>query len=111
MDRMGPIAWTAIAALTLGCSETSRDVGSKGAAGAGGATTTSGGATASASASSVASVVAATGAGGGSTFACDPPAPAGSLYALSADAYAEVAPISMCRYRGDVLLLVNTAAL
>jgi hypothetical protein len=39
---------------------------------------------------------------------CDPPAPAGSLYALS-DVDLKDDVVSMCKYRGDVLLIVNVA--
>jgi hypothetical protein len=45
-------------------------------------------------------------------FVCDPPAEAGSLYENSAKSYDinDVDPVSMCKYRGKVLLIVNTAA-
>ena len=46
---------------------------------------------------------------GGAAPACNPPAADGSLFALSALEYGQPAPTSMCDYRGDVLLLVNTA--
>ena len=29
----------------------------------------------------------------------------------TAESYGDIAPVSMCKYRGDVLLIVNTAAL
>jgi hypothetical protein len=50
---------------------------------------------------------------GGSAYACDPPAPPGSLYELYAESLDpnKLDPISMCEYRGDVVLIVNTAAL
>ena len=43
---------------------------------------------------------------------CDPPAEAGSLWEIAEDSYDldVVDPVSMCKYRGDVLLIVNTAA-
>lgn len=46
-------------------------------------------------------------------FVCDPPAEAGSLYENSAKSYDinDVDPVSMCKYRGKVLLIVNTAAI
>ncbi len=47
------------------------------------------------------------GSGGGPT--CDPPAAAGSIWAQSAQQYGMLDPTSMCDYRGDVLLVVNTA--
>jgi hypothetical protein len=45
--------------------------------------------------------------------ACDPAAEPGSLYELSAESMSidEIDPISMCRYRGDVLLIANIAAI
>lgn len=45
-------------------------------------------------------------------FVCDPPAEPGSLYELSAPSqdFTVGAPVSMCSYRGDVLLIVNVAA-
>jgi hypothetical protein len=75
-----------------------------------------GGATNSSVVSSTASTgavaVSSSGSGGGSmAFVCDPPAAPGSIYERSAESYAEIDPVSMCRYRGDVMLLVNTAAL
>ena len=42
---------------------------------------------------------------------CDPPATPGSLYELSAPAFDVAEQVSMCHYRGDVMLVVNTAAL
>lgn len=44
-------------------------------------------------------------------FVCDPPAAPGSFYEL-ADASLDIDildPVSMCQYRGDVVLVVNTA--
>jgi hypothetical protein len=50
------------------------------------------------------------GAGGtGGTGGCNPPAPDGSFYAASAYQYGDPAATSMCDYRGDVILAVNTA--
>jgi hypothetical protein len=51
-----------------------------------------------------------TGGEGGAASDCDPPPEPGSLYALSAEAFPEFEPASMCKYRGDVLLIVNIAA-
>ena len=42
-----------------------------------------------------------------SGFVCDPPAKAGEFWALEAK---DLETISMCRYRGQVILLVNIAA-
>lgn len=39
---------------------------------------------------------------------CDPPAPEGSLYART-DVDLSESVVSMCQYRGDVLLIVNAA--
>lgn len=52
------------------------------------------------------------GTGGSAPFVCDPPAEAGSLYEHSAVSYDinDIDPVSMCKYRGKVLLVVNTAA-
>lgn len=48
--------------------------------------------------------------GDGPAFVCDPAAEPGSLYELYAEDLFEVDPVSMCKFRGDVLLIVNTAA-
>lgn len=50
--------------------------------------------------------------GGQSAFVCDPPAPPGSLYELSAESYDlnDLDAVPMCKYRGQVALIVNTAA-
>lgn len=52
------------------------------------------------------------GAGTPDPFVCDPAAEPGSLYELAAESLDinELTDVSMCRYRGDVLLIVNTAA-
>ena len=50
-------------------------------------------------------------AGTGGSFVCDPPAEPGSIWEKTAEAYAEVDPVSMCKYRGKVLLIFNSAAL
>jgi hypothetical protein len=50
------------------------------------------------------------GSGGmGGAPSCTPPADPGSLWATSAMQYGASDPTSMCDYRGDVLLIVNTA--
>jgi hypothetical protein len=48
--------------------------------------------------------------GAGGMDACNPAAAAGSFWAQTAQAYGDISPVSMCQYRGDVLLVVNTAA-
>jgi hypothetical protein len=90
--------------------------------GAGGDGGTGAAAQASSSTSSVASnsvassssvAVGAGGFGGGSmAFVCDPPAEPGSLYENAAKSYDinDIDAVSMCKYRGTVLLIVNTAA-
>lgn len=115
-------AWTAIVAFGVGASCSSSQsapgaaatggTGTGGTSGAGGSqgTTSSGSSSSSSSAGATASSGGLGGAGGGA-FVCDPPAPAGSLYAISADAFGAAGPFSMCEYRGDVALIVNTAAL
>jgi hypothetical protein len=104
-------AWTTLMALSLGTGCTSPDAGAEpdtvgsGGAGGGGTTTTSAVAT---SASST------TGSGGPvSHFNCDPAAEPGSIYELAAVSYdiEKTDPVSMCEYRGEVMLVVNTAAL
>ncbi len=50
------------------------------------------------------------GGAGGAAPACNPPAAVGSFYAQSAAQFGNVSPTSMCDYRGDVLLVVNTAS-
>jgi len=97
--------------------------GQGGAPGTGGSTADagSGGTTSSATATGAttgsttgpSAVAATTGAGGAMAFACDPPAAPGSFYAEEAWSYdvTILEPVSMCEYRGDVLLVVNTAAL
>ncbi len=52
-----------------------------------------------------------TGMGGNSGMDCDPPAAAGSLYEKSAKLFPLGPDKSMCSYRGEVVLIVNTAAL
>ena len=49
---------------------------------------------------------------GPAEFVCDPPAEPGSLYENEADSYDinDIDAVSMCKYRGKVLLVVNTAA-
>jgi glutathione peroxidase len=76
--------------------------------GAGGSTSAS----SANSSSSQTAVAASSGAGGGSSFVCDPPADPGSIYEFSAESFDinQIEPVSMCKYRGDVMLIVNTAA-
>ena len=43
-------------------------------------------------------------------FVCNPSAPAGSFYALSSPDLGQTRTVSMCAYRGDVVLVVNVAS-
>jgi hypothetical protein len=113
------LAWPALLALQFGagCSSSDGD-GSGGAggnpgAGSGGDAAASSVASVGASVSASASVVGpgAGGAGGSDTFVCDPPAEPGSIWEKTADMFGAVEPVPMCRYRGDVLLIFNGAAL
>lgn len=109
--------WGTKAALALAAAACS----SGGGAGTGGDTGISpgtggngGAGPASSSAGALASVGAGGfGSGGAMPFVCDPPAAPGSLYEKSAVSYdiEAIDPVSMCKYRGDVLLIANTAAL
>ena len=112
-------AWTALLALTVGCSSSSTDSAASsgdtgsgnGGAGTGGAGSTGKGSGTAVASSSVVGSTAAAGGAGGRPFVCDPPAEPGSIYEATADSFAFVEPVSMCKYRGDVMLVVNTAAL
>lgn len=126
MDRLiTTTAWTAVLAVTLGagCSGPEKPHatgGAGGGGGSGGAGSTASGVGNSGSVASTAastsgpSAVAATGAGGagGAAFVCDPAAAPGSIYETAGESLnpEEVEPISMCKYRGEVMLVVNTAA-
>jgi len=84
--------------------------------GGGGAQTASGvggmGGAAGATASVAVAVSASSGGGvGGGNFICDPVAAPGSLYERTADMYGSAGLSSMCPYRGEVMLIINTAAI
>lgn len=114
------------AALGIGlwafaCSDGGKTTQTTGAAGGNGGTGGTGGtmeassSSASVSSSSIASssTGGAGGVGGSSMgFVCDPPAEPGSLYEHAAESYDinDFEPVSMCKYRGKVMLVVNTAA-
>jgi hypothetical protein len=105
--------WMGAAALTaLGCT-TEEDLrnlvpGGDGGNGQGGATASS---STTVAVSSSLAVTTSTGQGG-SSFDCDPPADPGSIYEHAGTPfYPPFEPISMCQYRGNVMLIVNTAAL
>ncbi|MEJ7729347.1 MAG: hypothetical protein WKG00_09030 [Polyangiaceae bacterium] len=69
------------------------------------------GASISASASAVGPGPGAGGSGGSGAFVCDPPAEPGSIWEKTGDMFDAVDPVPMCRYRGDVMLIFNGAAL
>jgi len=110
-------AWTALLALQLGAGCSSSEGGDSSTGDTDDGTTGSGGSTVGAGASAVASSSSgigpssSSGSGGSGIVECDPPAPPGSLYERTANAYDAVDPVSMCAYRDQVLLIVNTAAL
>lgn len=95
-----------LAAFAAGCGGGGESVGSGGGAGDGGTATMggSGGTTASTSTS----VASTSSAGGAGTGGSNPDCPEGSLYALSDTALDENV-VSMCDFKGDVLLIVNVA--
>jgi len=112
--------WPALLALSFGagCSNASDSAtagpgsgaGGPGGAGAGAAGPASGSASnAQSSAATVGPATGTTGAGG--MFVCDPPAEAGSIWERTAEMYAEINPVPMCKYRGKVMLIFNDAAL
>ena len=119
--------WSVALAVTLGafaCSSGGGSVGAGGDGGTAGAGGTpgaggNGGTTtvASSSSSSVGAVASSSGVGSGGSggtmsFVCDPPAEPGSLYEFSVESYDvnDLEPVPLCKYRGEVLLIVNTAA-
>jgi len=108
----------AMVGLGAACGSMAVGTGATGTTGAtsgatGSAATGAGGVRTTSATSTSAVVTGAAGVGGsggaGGAGACTPPAAAGSLWALSAPQYGLVDPTSMCDYRGDVLLIVNTA--
>lgn len=67
---------------------------------------------ASSTQSTVSSTVASTsGAGGSTSTECDPPAAPDSIFATSDTKVGDVAPSSMCQYRGQVMFIFNAAEL
>ncbi len=109
MDRRYLTGAAALLAMagSAGCGEPSAGNG-----GAGGASSTASLATTgSKSSTNVASTSGSkASSSSGTPFVCDPPAAPGSLYEKDALLQFEFEPTSMCQYRGDVLLIVNTAA-
>lgn len=109
-------AWTALLAVSIaGCSSSEGGDASSGdddgATGGGGTQGAGAGAVASSS-TGIGPGSSTTGSGGSGTVPCDPPAAPGSLYEKTAETYDldQIDPVSMCNYRDQVLLIVNTAA-
>ncbi len=100
-------AVVAIAALGIACGNQSSGAGGN-AAGGSGVTSAASGPSTSSSKAATSSSSKSTSAGTGGAATCDPPAPANSLYAQTAVTTA-LDTISMCQYRGEVLLIVDTA--
>ena len=100
--------WIMGAAVVIGCSGGDTPgpehmTGSSTSSGNGGSGSTS-------ASGSVA--MASTSAGTPDPYVCDPPAAAGSIYELSAPPLFTPNQLrSMCQFRGEVMLIVNTAAL
>ena len=61
-------------------------------------------------AQSTASVAAGVGGAGGGEFVCNPVAEPGSIYEATVDEFGSAGVTTMCPYRGQVMLIVNTAA-
>jgi hypothetical protein len=102
---------TAALALAAACSAQ----GTGGQGGQGGAASSAQGSghgsTAASSSSQIAVAAVTSGAGGSTAFVCNPPAAPGSIFEATAESYGALDPVPMCKYRGDVLLIVNVAAL
>jgi hypothetical protein len=112
------MALLTLAAAGCGGQEAGSSASTEGSGGSGGGSSAQGNTSSASSGNAVASssgnaVASSSGAGGGSSFVCDPPAAPGSIYERSAVSYDinAIDPVSMCKYRGDVMLVVNTAAL
>ena len=100
--------WIMGAAVAIGCSGGDRPgpeamTGSSTSSGMGGSGSTS---------ASTSVAMASTSTGTPDPYNCDPPAAAGSIYEISAPPlFTPLQLHSMCHYRGEVMLIVNTAAL
>ena len=102
--------------FSASCDDTATDgIGAGPSAGGAGGSAPSGGAGAgSTTLSMISGGLGGYGSGGApAPYVCDPPAEPGSLYETSAESYdiTQVAPVSMCQYRDDVLLVFNSAAI
>jgi hypothetical protein len=69
------------------------------------------GGAAQSSATATASVTAGVGGAGGGEFVCNPVAEPGSIYEATVDKFGSAGLTTMCPYRGQVMLIVNTAAI
>lgn len=113
----GFVLWAVACSGEANTTSTSGNAGGEGGKGNTSSSSSSNTSSSVASSGMASSSSVAVGAGGfgGSpmAFVCDPPAEAGSLYENSAKSYDinDVDPVSMCKYRGKVLLIVNTAAI
>lgn len=92
------------ASATTGIGGTAQTTSSTtaGASGVGGA---------QASATATASVTTGNGGAGGGELACNPAAEPGSIYEATVDMFGSAGTTTMCPYRGQVMLIVNTAAI
>lgn len=94
-------ATTGVGGTAQSTSSTTASVG-----GTGGAAQSSATATASVTASASGS-----GGSGGGDFGCNPVAEPGSIYEATVDMFGSAGLTTMCPYRGQVMLIVNTAAI
>jgi len=102
---------TLAGALFLACSDGGDATGTTGSGGDTSAASSSDTGTSSSIAASSSGITAASSSSGMSTFDCDPPAEPGSLYELEdVPMFPPKDPVSMCQYRGEVLLIFNAAA-
>lgn len=111
--RLGALLLVAAAA----CSKSGAGPGTTGNGGTAGSTTTTAQSSSSSSSSSSASgstvgMGGTGGVGGGSVNKpCDPAPAPDSFFAQGAVTYPDYEEVTMCRWRGDVVLVVNTAAI
>jgi hypothetical protein len=115
--KLGPATVVALA-FTAACSSSGvRATGTTSGGGHGGAANQGGSTTSSVASTSVVTVgtgsngFGGSGGSGGAVAGCNPPAAPGSLWELDGLRYPDFQPVSMCQYRGDVTLIVNTAAI
>lgn len=112
---LGATSALLVAAALAACSSGSPGDGTSSTAGNGGSKSgsTSVGTSIATSTSIATGTVGSTGSGGGAgggMGGCNPPAAAGTFWAQTAQTLELSQAVSMCQYRGDVLLVVNTAS-